>query len=264
MSLNFIVILYCTYIHGVSGEQPNSHIRNAEQSENQGRRPTTNPSMPIACRVCDKVFFDNISLVLHFECHLDDEILIPGEHSRSPTALQGNKNLSSNPSYFSCPFVERMSEVHHVAVPVTSDDSRAHWLPVSSMKTPNGLPRDAGIVQIPVVNSIPPLSSSFDARWGLLQSDVRSTMSRRTTSSSLSHPPFYTKLGRPCRFPRGLAALPLHLNEQNNIGNFSISRNPEINQNQLAEPCKEIVVISDDEEDNNSSPVEMLDLTLKL
>lgn len=263
-SLNFIVFLYYTYIHGVSGDQSISHIQNAEQSENQGRRPTINSSVPIACRVCDKIFFDNISLVLHFECHLNDEILFPGEHIRSPTALPGNRNLSSSPSSFSSPFVERMSEIHHAAVPVMGEDSRAHRLPGGSTNTTNGLPTDVGSVQIPVVNPIPPLSLSLDARLGLLQSGVRSTMSRRTSSSSLSYPPFYTKLGRSSMFPRGLAALPLHLNEQNNIGNFSISRNQEINQNQIAEPYKEIVVISDDEEDNSSSPVEMLDLTLKL
>lgn len=263
MSLNFIVILYCTYIHGVSGEQPIYHIRNAEQSENQQRRPMINSSMPIACRVCDKIFFDNISLVLHFECHLNDETLFPGEHGRSPTTLQGNRNFSSSPSSFSSPFVERMSEIHHATVPLLSEYSRAHLLPDGSTNTTNGLPRGVGSVQRPVVNPIPPLSSSLDAGLGLFQSDVCSTMSRRTTSSSLSYPPYYNKSGRSRRFPRGLAALPLHLNEQNNIGNFSGSSNPEINQNQVAEPYKEIVVISDDEEDNNN-PVEMLDLTLEL
>lgn len=260
-SLDLFVILYCTYIYGASGNEPNSHYQNVEQSENQRRRPTTMHSMPIACRVCDRVFFDNVSLVLHFECHLKDEIPTPGQHSRSPTSLQSDKHLSFNSAHFSCPFVERMSEARHIAVPGTNDYSRPCSLPVCSEKTPNGLLRDVSLVEIPVLNSIPPLNSSFDARWKLSQSTVHSTMSQKTATSSPSHPIFYPQLGT-SRLPHGLAALPLQLNEQNGRGSLCNSRNPQINQ--LAEPCKEIIVISDDEEDENRSPVETLDLTLKL
>lgn len=109
-SLNFFVIFYCTYLFGVSISEPNSHDKNIEQSENKRRRPMTTHSTPIACRVCDKIFFDNVSLVLHFECHLEDEIPTPGD-----------RPLSLSTSKTSCSLVERTNEAHHSMPPSSLD-----------------------------------------------------------------------------------------------------------------------------------------------
>ncbi|KAG6423077.1 hypothetical protein SASPL_113461 [Salvia splendens] len=71
----------------MSLSKPTANYRYSEQFGNgshTGRR-----RIPIACRVCDRVFFDNVSLVLHFECHLTDTDL---------ESLQSEQRLSSGRS----------------------------------------------------------------------------------------------------------------------------------------------------------------------
>ncbi|KAK4427822.1 hypothetical protein Salat_1551200 [Sesamum alatum] len=219
-------------------DQPNSYYGNMEESEKK-RRATTRPSMPIACRVCDRVFLDNVSLVLHFdESHNADDVPMPGQQSRT---------LSDIPLSF----------------PEMNDYPRPCSLPVFPAKAPNRLSRDVSDVQIPVLNSMPPLSLPFDGRW---RPTWLSTISQRATPSSLSsRAVFYPQVGA-AKAARGSAAVPLQLNKQNRGGQYSKYRNRKVKQ--LKKPCKEIIVISDDDDngddDKQNGPVETLDLTLKL
>ncbi|KAL1561722.1 hypothetical protein AAHA92_04387 [Salvia divinorum] len=68
----------------MSLSKPIPDYRYSEQFEN--RSPTGWRGIPIACRVCNRVFFDNVSLVLHFECHVTDTDL---------ESLQSERRLSS-------------------------------------------------------------------------------------------------------------------------------------------------------------------------
>lgn len=247
----------------MSLSKPNSHYQNVEQSENQ-RRPLSSHSMLIACRVCDRVFFDNVSLVLHFECHLKDEISIPRQHGQDLASLQSGGQLSLSLSLYPCSSVQRMNETCHVVFPRMDDCCRPCPLPVSSAITPNLTPRDASLVHIPVLNSMPPINSSFDALLNLSQPIHHSVMSPYGTTSSSTHPLMYSQVGAR-DFVYGSAAAPLlqlQLREQNGgQAHFSDYTNPHISQ--LEKSIPEIIIISDDEEDDNKNAAE-IDLTLKL
>ncbi|KAG8373183.1 hypothetical protein BUALT_Bualt12G0144600 [Buddleja alternifolia] len=220
----------------------NSHYQNMLRTP--GARLT-----PIACRVCDRVFFDNVSLVLHFECHLKDDVLTPG-------------HLSLNLSCFSCPSVGRMNGGCHLVFPRMNNCSMPCPSPVSSSITSNVSPRDV-TVHMPVLNSMPPINPSFDARGESSQSTHRSTMSSNRATSSLTHPLINSQLGARS-FSRGLVPVPpLVLHEQTGgQGHLSDYKDPHIMQ-QFEKPTEEIILISDDEEDDKKDAIE-LDLTLKL
>ncbi|KAK4421780.1 hypothetical protein Salat_2128600 [Sesamum alatum] len=142
------------------------------------------------------------------------------------------------------------------------NDSRHYPLPVSSAVTPHVTPRDIGLVQTPVLNSMPPISSSFDGRWNLAQPPIcHSTMIYHRPASSSTYPLMYSQL---CSrsFGFGSPLPPLQLREQHPRQGWAADYNsPEIKQ--LEKPIPEIIVISDDEEDDNKND-EKIDLTLKL
>lgn len=115
------------------------HFQCHQQSENQGRHSRS----PIACIMCNMVFFDNVSLVLHSESHLPAEISIPS--GDLPT-------LSPCPS----PSVERTNEARSPRE--NKCFIRPSPVPVS-FTTPDLAPRDANRM----LNSMQPIISSSDA-----------------------------------------------------------------------------------------------------
>ncbi|KAL3634454.1 hypothetical protein CASFOL_021508 [Castilleja foliolosa] len=124
---------------------------------------------PIACRVCDKVFFNNVSLVLHFECHLGDEKFIaPRMHDRDLALLPSGRRLPLNFSSFSSS-VEgmAMSEASRAAFPKMNKR-----LKPLSVLTPNAIPTDASLVDVPVLNSIPSINL-YDVRRNALSKPFR-------------------------------------------------------------------------------------------
>ncbi|KAL2242623.1 UNVERIFIED_CONTAM: hypothetical protein Sindi_0380300 [Sesamum indicum] len=208
--------------------------------------------MPIACCVCGRVFFDNLSLVLHFECHLKDKTPTPKQNSRDLMALQSGKDCSFSSSQMNQPchmVFQRINEFRHSP------------LPVSSTVTPDVTPRDVSLVHPPAFNSIPEINSSFGGRWNLLEPIRHSTMMYHTPASTSTYPLMYSQLGSRS-FGCGSPLPPLQLREQNpGQGWFADYKNPQIKQ--LDKPIPEIIVISDDEEDDDNNTDE-IDLTLKL
>ncbi|KAL8048215.1 hypothetical protein ABFS82_07G048900 [Erythranthe guttata] len=246
---NFFVVFYCTFIHGMSENEPNS--KNNDRSENPRRRPRTSPSTPIACRVCDRIFFDNVSLVLHFECHLEEDLYKPGPHTNTPPpSIQNEKKPQSlNPPKIYGRSVE-MSPRNKV--PKTNNRSKPpRSFPVRSDNRTDVVLTDAGLIEIPVLNSMPPLSPSFDARMKSLQ------------HSSSSRTLFYPRARRVVANPNGTTGVVPFQSNNKNEGRLNY-RKPQIRH--LAMRCRPInvVIISDDDGDDKSNPKEMLDLTLRL
>ncbi|KAG6393076.1 hypothetical protein SASPL_147306 [Salvia splendens] len=106
--------------------------------------------MPIACRVCDMVFFDNVSLVLHFECHVNDGYRL---RARDLASLQSEQRLSSSgpPCSYSA-LARRFQRMN--------DCLRSDPLPVPSETTPNRTPRDPNLLHIPELNASQPIKYS--------------------------------------------------------------------------------------------------------
>lgn len=227
----------------MSTNESSSHNQNMEQSGNL-KKPVATNSMPIACRVCDKVFFDNLSLVYHFEAHLEDENSNPILQGRTMAALQSSWNLSLN----------KMSQAYYVDIPKMNYYLKSCSLPIPSATPPNVLP--STVVQMPVLNSMPPLRPSVDACHNLPPPNFHSAMSHKAVASSSTRPLIHSPVGPRSGFARGMATVPpLHLREQNgHRGRVAGYKRPHINQ--LKKPSQEIIVISDDEEE--------IDLTLKL
>ncbi|KZV43581.1 hypothetical protein F511_20843 [Dorcoceras hygrometricum] len=213
-----------------------------EQSGNL-KKPVGTNSMAIACRVCDKVFFDNLSLVYHFESHLEDENSNPSLQGHTMAALQSSWNWSVN----------RMSQSYYVDIPKMNYYLKSCSLPIPSATPPNVLP--SNVVQMPMLNSMPPLRPSVDACQNLSQPNFRSAMNHKAVASS-STPLIHSQVGPRSGFARGMGTVPpLHLREQNGRrGRVAGHKRPQINQ--LKKSVQEIIVISDDEEE--------IDLTLKL
>lgn len=243
----------------MSRSKPISDHHDADQSENR-KRPKSSHSMAIACRVCDRVFFDNISLILHFECHLKNEDIIPEQLGRNLASLRADRHLSLSLSPFSSS-VEKKTEACHAASPGMNDCFRPCPL-VSSVITPNVAPKNVIPVQKPVLNPMAPINASFDARWNLSQPIHRSIMSHYRPTSSLTPSLMYSQLGASSLAYDSASVPPLQIREQNaGQGCFSDYKNPRMKQ--FEKPVPEIIIISDDEEDDNKSAPE-IDLTLKL
>lgn len=199
----------------MSPTKPIPDHRHSEEFENGW--PTGSRGMPIACRVCNRVFFDNVSLVLHFEVHVKDGIRLRG---RDLASLRSEQHLSSSwspSSYYSLAKVfQRMN-----------DCLRSHPLPVPSAIAPNRTPRDPNLLYIPVLDVSQPIMSRYGA------------------TSSSTRPLMYSQVG-PRNFAYGAAAAALPLREQNGVQTrFPGHKN------------QEIIVISDDDEDENKSSVEI-------
>ncbi|KAL1536151.1 hypothetical protein AAHA92_28844 [Salvia divinorum] len=111
--------------------------------------------MPIACRVCNMVFFDNVSLVLHFECHVKDGFRL---RSRDLASLRSEQHLS--PSGSPCSYSSLARRFQRI-----NDCLRSHPSHVPSEIAPNRTPRDPNLRYIPVLNvSQPIMYSQVDHR----------------------------------------------------------------------------------------------------
>ncbi|KAH6778055.1 hypothetical protein C2S52_006435 [Perilla frutescens var. hirtella] len=214
-----------------------SDYQNSEQFDN-GRRPSGSRSGPIACRVCDKVFFDNVSLVLHFECHVKDGFRLSG---RDLASLRRGQHMPSSWSPYSRSSFARMNEARHAAFSRMSDYFRP--CPSSVNRTPS----DPNRLYIPVMNVSQPIHHSITSQYG--------------ATSSSSCPLMYSQSGAR-NFAYGSAVAPLLQSREQNGGQTHFPDNiPPISQ--LENPIQEIIILSDDEEDDNKSTAE-IDLTLKL
>ncbi|GER41717.1 zinc finger protein [Striga asiatica] len=80
-----------------SRSKTSSPSQSMEPSDNR-KTPTGSRLTPIACRVCNEVFFNNVSLILHFESHVRDEVSM----ARLDLAfLQSGRHSSLNSPPFS-------------------------------------------------------------------------------------------------------------------------------------------------------------------
>lgn len=130
--------------------------RNSEKNENG--RPSGSRSTPIACRVCNKVFFDNVSLVLHFECHVKEGFRL---RNRDIAALRGGQRFSSRWSPYSYSSLARVFTR-------MNDRLRSRPLRVPSASTPNRAPVDPNLIFLPVLN----VSQPFLSRCGATPSST--------------------------------------------------------------------------------------------
>ncbi|KAL3828260.1 hypothetical protein ACJIZ3_017062 [Penstemon smallii] len=152
-----------------------------------------------------KVFSQWYSSLKHL-LSFETQIPAPSHHSRSVTSLQSESRFPQS----SCSYVGRTSEARHVQSPSMNDFLRPSSLPVRSVESPNVLPKDVKLVQLPVANSMPPSGA------------------------------------RSCA--RGLATLPaLPLMAKGGQGPSLVYRSPW--NIQFKRPSEEIIIISDDEED---------------
>lgn len=215
-----------------------------QQPENQGRH-TRSRQTPLACIVCDKVFLDNASLVMHIECHLRGENLITGQHNGYLASLQSRSplSLSFSPSSSS---VERTNEARS---PRVNNCFRPSPLPVSSA------PTDANFS---VLNSMPPLSSSFGARSNVPQPihfPVMSGISLCGSSSTSTHPLAYGPTAAPL----------LHLPEQNaGQARFPNHRIPHNNEHKRTDLIVSSDSYEEEEEKEEEKDEEAIDLSLRL
>ncbi|KAG6394886.1 hypothetical protein SASPL_145477 [Salvia splendens] len=153
------------------------HNRHSVKFENE--RPTGLRGMPIACRVCDIVFFDNVSLVLHFECHVNEGFRL---RARDLASLRSEQRLSSSgpPCSYSA-LARRFQRMN--------DCLRSHPLPVPSEIAPNHTPRDPNPLYIPLLNTSQPIKYS--------QVDPRNF----AYSAAAAAPPLRERNGGQMRFP---------------------------------------------------------------
>lgn len=128
-----------------------SDNQNSVKTENG--RPLGSRSTPIACRVCNMVFYDNVSLVLHFESHVEDGCRLRG---RELAALRGDQRVSSRWSPYS---YSSMARVYSRM----NDRLRSRPLRVPSAAPPNGALRDPNLFCIPVFNVPQPFVSRYGA-----------------------------------------------------------------------------------------------------
>ncbi|CAA0818691.1 Unknown protein [Striga hermonthica] len=229
-----------------------SPSQSMEPSDNR-KRPTGSRLTPIACRVCNEVFFNNVSLILHFESHVKDEVSMA---SLDLTFLQSGRHSSLNPPPFSSS-VEQTGNPHC--------EPRPHS--VSSASTLNALQPDGTLVDIPVLNPMLPIDPSLDGQ--INGENISKTLHhstrihRRVIPSASSYPLIYSQVGMGSFGPPGSKSLLLPLQFRGKIGGqgqLLVYKNPHLKQ--LENPIPEVIVISDDEEDENKSAE--IDLTLKL
>lgn len=215
---------------------------NSEQLEN-GRRPSGSPLVPIACRVCNQTFSDNVSLVLHFESHVNDGIMLRGEDLASLGSAQ--QSSSSRSPARSSP--ARVDDSHLYEFSLMNDCFRPRSLPA------NRKPTDRNRIYIPMMSAVPSPSPPIH----------NSCMRRRYGATSSSTCPFLSSQMGARNSACGSTMAPhLQLREQNEGQTpFSDSKNPPISE--LKKPNQEIVILSDEEEEEDKSAAE-IDLTLKL
>lgn len=127
----------------MSLSKPIPDYRHSEEFENG--RPSGVRGMPIACRVCNRVFFDNVSLVLHFEVHVKDGVRVRGKDLAS---MRSDQHLSSSWSPCSYSSLARVFQR-------MNDCLKSRPLPVPSAVAPT----DPNLLYIPVLNSSQPIMS---------------------------------------------------------------------------------------------------------
>lgn len=216
---------------------------NSEQSEN-GRRPSGSPLVPIACRVCNRTFPDNVSLVLHFEGHVDDGIRLCGDDLAS---LQSGQQSSSSRSPGSRSSLARVDDSHLYEFSLMNDCFRPRSLPA------NRKPTDRNRIYIPMMSAVPSMSPPIH----------NSKMKRYEATSSSTCPFMSYQLGARNSACGSTMAPHLQLREQNGGQTpSSDSKNPPISE--LGKPNQEIVILSDDDEEEDNKSAAEIDLTLKL
>lgn len=233
----------------MSWRKVNSGYQNEEQSEDQGRCSRFENEDAIACVECGMVFFDKVSLVLHYGCHhLPGKISILGQHSGNLASFQSGGALSLRLSPYSSPSLERTNEA---ASPRVNNCFRFSPLPIYTNF---------------VLNSMPPMKSSFDALLNVPQPIHCSVMSGTSfygSTSSSTRPVMCSQLGPKTSAYGPTPAPHLRLPEQRaGRARFRNSRIP--HNNQPEEPVLIVLSDSDEEAAVGENSAEEIDLTLKL
>ncbi|KAL6535210.1 hypothetical protein OROMI_026584 [Orobanche minor] len=196
--------------------------------------PTSSCSIPIACRACDEVFFDNVSLVLHFECHLGGEI--------SLARLRGGDGLvflNGTSPCSSC--VEQTNEACRAVLPKRNRRS-----------TPDAIPTDIDLVRTPVPNSVSPviINSYFD-------------LGKNGKNLRKDSKPFHRSTTSQCRYRRRAPVPTLRLRGANGERGQSLN-DKNLHLKQPEKPIGKIIVLSDDDDEDESDQNDEIDLRLKL
>ncbi|KAL6522779.1 hypothetical protein OROHE_016626 [Orobanche hederae] len=97
------------------------------------------PLTPIACRLCDEIFFDNKSLVHHFQSHFHpDGTFNPSSLVRN---FENEIKLFSSPSKFSISFSAPVNACNnHISKSVSSNPSKKLRLVESTVQIPSENP----------------------------------------------------------------------------------------------------------------------------
>ncbi|KAK4427850.1 hypothetical protein Salat_1554000 [Sesamum alatum] len=145
--------------------------------------------IPIACRLCDEIFFDNKKLVNHFQSHFHrDGTFNPRSLVRSSVSLQNGINLYPGPS----------QNIHSLSVPVDVCKSIAngHIGPRAWKNIPQNPARVMlGDSQVPTMSQ-----DSIEMTGPTLMRGPRSYPSPSIFRSSISHDAFASPLNQSSNF----------------------------------------------------------------